>query len=286
MQSQSETHAEQEPAWERPGTFSPRAPSQRLERLPELELHSISKRFGTNLAVDGLSLSLAQGEILGLLGPNGSGKTTTMKMIVGILKPDSGDYSVNSIDVRRDPMQLKRIIGYVPESPPVYEYLTGLEYLDFIASMYDIEPSARKERIEHFLDAFQLLDKKDEMISGYSQGMKQKIAIIAALVHRPRILILDECLNGLDPRSARIMKDLLRSLAEEGVAILFSTHVLEIAESICDRVAIMDHGRFLAQGTVPELRQQAGMAGSNLEDLFLRLTGTSDLREVVEAIAR
>jgi ABC-2 type transport system ATP-binding protein len=236
--------------------------------------------------VDEISFSLGHGEILGLLGPNGSGKSTTMKMIVGILKPDSGILSVNGVDTEKDPVQLKRIMGYVPELAPMYEYLTGLEYLDFIASMFDIEPSVRKERIEHFLDAFELMDKKDEMISGYSQGMKQKTAIIAAMVHKPKILVLDECLNGLDPRAARLMKDLLRDLAREGVAILFSTHVLEIAESICDRVAIMEHGRVLAQGTVSELRQLAGMSGSNLEDVFLKLTGTGDLREVAEAIAK
>lgn len=251
-----------------------------------LRLDSISKRFGNTVAVNELSFDLNMGEILGLLGPNGSGKSTTMKMIVGILRQDAGSMLFNEADID-DSNRYKRIIGYVPESPPLYEFLTGLEYLDFIGTMYGVEPSIRKERIEHYLDAFQMSDKKYEMISGYSQGMKQKIAIIAALIHKPKILILDECLNGLDPRSARIVKDLLRNLAErEGVSILFSTHILEIAQSICDRVAIMDHGRILGMGTVSELRQLAGMAGSNLEDVFLKLTGTSDLREVVEAIAK
>ncbi len=251
-----------------------------------LQVDSVSKRFGTTLAVDGLSISLERGEILGLLGPNGSGKSTTMKIITGIIRPDSGRLSIDGVDPGRDSMRVKQTIGFVPESPPLYEFLTGLEYLDFMAIMYGVEPSVRKERIEHFLEAFQLADRKDEMISGYSQGMKQKVAIIAALVHRPRLLVLDECLNGLDPRSARIVKDLLRNLAQEGVAVLFSTHVLAIAESICDRVAIMDHGKILAMGTVPELRQTAGMAGSNLEDVFLKITGINDVREVVEAIAR
>jgi ABC-2 type transport system ATP-binding protein len=249
-------------------------------------LDSISKRFGTTAAVDRLSLALERGEILGLLGPNGSGKSTTMKVIAGIIRQDSGLLSVTGVDSKPSSKDFKRVIGYVPESPPLYEFLTGLEYLDFVASMYGIEPSLRKERISHFLEAFQMTDKGNELISGYSQGMKQKIAITAALIHRPRILILDESLNGLDPRSAKIVKDLLRSLADEGVAILFSTHVLEIAESICDRIVIMDHGRVLAQGTVSELRAMAGMAGSNLEEVFLKLTGTSDLREVVEAIQR
>jgi ABC-2 type transport system ATP-binding protein len=252
-----------------------------------LELDSISKRFGSVFAVENLSLSLREGEILGLLGPNGSGKSTTMKIIAGILRQDSGTLLVDGADSKRNTMEIKRIIGYVPENPPLYEFLTGLEYLDFIANMYNVDLSTRKERIDHFLEAFQLTEKRDEMISGYSQGMKQKIAIIAALIHKPRILVLDECLNGLDPRSARIMKDLLKDLAqEERAAILFSTHVLEIAESICYRVAIMDHGSVLAQGTITELKQMAGMPGSNLEDVFLKLTGTGELREVVEAIAR
>lgn len=236
--------------------------------------------------MDGLSLAVEEGEILGLLGPNGSGKSTTMKITAGIIKQDSGLVSVIGMDSKPGSKDFKRIIGYVPESPPLYEFLTGIEYLDFMAIMYGVEPSVRKEKIAHFLEAFQLTDKGNELISGYSQGMKQKIAIAAALIHRPRILILDECLNGLDPRSAKIVKDLLRNLAEEEVAILFSTHVLEIAESICDRVAIMDHGKVVAQGTVSEVRQIAGMAGSNLEDVFLKLTGTSDLSEVVEAIER
>jgi ABC-2 type transport system ATP-binding protein len=251
-----------------------------------LVLDSISKRFGSTIAVNGLSLSLGQGEILGLLGPNGSGKSTTMKVIAGILKQDSGLLSVNGIVIRTHSMEVKRTIGYVPESPPLYEFLTGMEYLDFIAAVYGIDPSARTERIEHFLGAFQMADKANDVISGYSQGMKQKIAITAALIHRPRVLILDESLNGLDPRSSKIVKDLLRNLAKEGAAVLFSTHVLEIAESMCDRVAIIDHGKVLAQGTIPELRQIAGMSGSNLEDVFLKLTGTGDLSEVVEAIAR
>ncbi len=251
-----------------------------------LQLDSVSKRFGTTQAVDNLSLAMKEGEILGLLGPNGSGKSTTMKMIVGILKQDAGTLLVDGISNLENSMRSKRIIGFVPETPQLYEFLTGLEYLDFVASMFDLELSLRKEKIEHFLEAFQLKGKENEMISGYSQGMKQKIALIAALIHKPKILILDECLNGLDPRSARIVKDLLRSLAKEGVAILFSTHVLEIAESICDRVAIMDHGRILSQGTVSELRQISGLPGSDLEDVFLKLTGTGDLREVVEAIAK
>jgi ABC-2 type transport system ATP-binding protein len=254
---------------------------------PLIGISQLVKSFGNFRALSGVDIEVMPGEIYGLLGPNGAGKTTLMKIIMGLLQPGSGSVHVMGYDVSKNSMEVKSVIGFVPESPPLYEYLTGVEYLDFVASMYDMQLSARKERIEHFLEAFQLMDKKDEMISGYSQGMKQKVAIIAALIHKPKILILDECLNGLDPRSARIVKDLLRNLSEEeGVAILFSTHVLEIAESICDRVAIMDHGNILASGTISELKQAAGMPGSNLEDVFLKLTGTGDLREIVEAISR
>lgn len=256
-------------------------------KMPVIEISKVVKTFGSFKALSGLDMQVMPGEICGLLGPNGAGKSTLMKIIIGVLQPTSGSVNVLGNDVSKNSTNVKSSIGFVPESPPLYEYLTGLEYLDFVSNMYGMQLSERKQRIEHFLEAFQLYDKKDEMISGYSQGMKQKIAIIAALIHKPRILILDECLNGLDPRSAKIVKNLLRNLAEEEeVAILFSTHVLEIAESICDRVAIMDHGNILAQGTVLELKQKAGMPGSNLEDTFLKLTGTSDLREIVEAISR
>jgi ABC-2 type transport system ATP-binding protein len=188
--------------------------------------------------------------------------------------------------VDSDPIGIKRVIGYVPETPQLYEFLTGLEYLDFVADMFELPPQVRKERIQQFLGALQLEGHENELISGYSQGMRQKIAITAALIHHPRLLVLDEPLNGLDPRSAKIVKDLVRSLAREGVAVLFSTHVLEIAEAICDRVAIMYNGSILAEGTVTDLRQKAGMPGSTLEEVFLKITGTDDLTELVKELTR
>jgi len=178
------------------------------------------------------------------------------------------------------------MIGYVPESPRLYEFLTGIEYLDFVGDVRGLDAGTKKERIEEFLSALELEGRENEMISGYSQGMKQKLAIIAALLHRPKLLILDEPLNGLDPRSARIVKNLIRKLASEGAATMFSTHVLEIAEAICDRVAIMYQGGVLAVGSVAELRASAGMPGSSLEDVFLKITGTGDLREIVEELAK
>jgi ABC-2 type transport system ATP-binding protein len=251
-----------------------------------LKVEGVTKSFGTVRAVDDVSLMVQKGEILGLLGPNGSGKSTTMKLVLGVIKPDSGSIFVFGKDVVRSPTETKQMLGYAPETPQLYEFLSGVEYLDFVADMYGMSDALRKERIFQFLDALEMTGHENQLISGYSTGMKQKIAITGALMHRPRLLILDEALNGLDPRSAKIVKDLLRSLAKEGVSILFSTHVLEIAEAICDRVAIMYQGKILAVGTVSDLRQRAGLPGSSLEEVFLKITGTSDLRDIVEALSK
>jgi len=252
------------------------------DREPALRLESIYKSYGDIKAVRGIELTLDKGEILGLLGPNGSGKSTTMKMVLGILKPDSGEVFVFGEKLSTAPVELKKKLGYVPETPQLYEFLTGLEYIDFVAEMYGVPPAERKERVSHFMDGLQLSGHENELISGYSQGMKQKVAIISALVHKPKVLVLDEALNGLDPRSARLVKDLVKELAAEGVSILFSTHVLEIAQSLCDKVAIMYQGTILAEGTVAELRQKAGLPGSTLEEVFLKMTGTDDIGEVVK----
>ena len=251
-----------------------------------LDVEGVSKSFGTTRAVDGISLKLRKGEILGLLGPNGSGKSTTMKLTLGIIKPDSGSIHIFAKDVVKDAVETKKMVGYVPETPQLYEFLSGVEYLDFVADMFGMGEDVRKERISQFLGALEMNGHENQMISGYSQGMKQKIALTGALMHRPQLLILDEALNGLDPRSAKIVKDLLKSLAKEGFSVLFSTHVLEIAEAICDRVAIMYQGKVLAVGTVSDLRQRAGLPGSSLEEVFLKITGTSDLRDIVEALSK
>jgi ABC-2 type transport system ATP-binding protein len=256
------------------------------DQFPALQLVSLYKSYGEVKAVQGINLTLKKGEILGLLGPNGSGKSTTMKMVLGILKPDAGDIFVYGSDDSAAPVETKKRLGYVPETPQLYEFLTGIEYIDFVAEMYGVPPAERKARVSQFLGGMQLAGHENEMISGYSQGMKQKIAIISALVHRPQILVLDEALNGLDPRSARLVKDLLKELASEGVSILFSTHVLEIAQALCDRVAIMYQGTIMAEGTVAELRQKAGLPGSTLEEVFLKMTGTDDLGEVVKELSR
>lgn len=257
-----------------------------MTELLALDAKTLTKHFGQTKAVDGIDLTVRKGEILGLLGPNGSGKSTTMKMILGILRPDSGTIKVEGLDVSQDPVAVKKVVGYVPETPQTYEFLTGLEYLDFIADMYDIPHEVRKDRIAQYLEGMQMKGHENELIGGYSQGMKQKIAIISALMHRPQMLIMDEALNGLDPRSAKLVKDLLRNLANEGISVLFSTHVLEIAEALCDQVAIMYQGKIVANGTMSDLRAQAGLPGSTLEEVFLKITGTGELDEIVKELSR
>jgi len=246
----------------------------------------VSKRYEDIVAVDHIDLDVEHGEILGLLGPNGSGKTTTLKMILGLVKPDSGSVNVLGIKAEDDPVAVKKQVGYVPESPRLYEFLTGLEYLDFIGDIYEIAVSEKKTRIEEYLDALELEGREGDMISSYSEGMKQKIALISAFLHKPKLLLLDEPLSGLDPRSARIVKDLLRKLTSQGVTTIMSTHILEIAQAMCDRIAIMYEGRLLALGNMEELRQKARLPGSDLEDIFLKLTGTEDVKDVVEALLK
>jgi len=256
------------------------------EQTLALEAEAVSKSFGAIRALNNVTLRVPPGQVYGLLGPNGSGKSTLMKTILGLIRPDSGAVAVYGLSVDRDPIAVKRIVGYVPESPRLYDFLTGVEYLDFVADMYGLGQAEKKERIGEFLTALDLEGRENDMINGYSQGMRQKLTITAALLHRPKLLIFDEPLNGLDPKSARIVKELLHKLSQEGVTTIFSTHVLEIAEAICHRMSIMYEGQVLAEGTIADLRDKAELPGSTLEEVFLKLTGTVDLREVVEALAK
>ena len=251
-----------------------------------VELKGVTKRYSEILAVNQVDLTIKTGEIFGLLGPNGSGKSTTMKMLLGLVQPDSGSVTVLGVDVQRDPVAVKKLLGYVPESPRLYEFLTGIEYLDFVGDMYGLQTAEKKSRIDEYLKAFQLEGREGDMINSYSEGMKQKIALISAFLHKPRLLILDEPLNALDPRSARIVKDFLQELKMQGVTTIISTHVLEIAQALCDRIAIMYQGKLLALGNMNELRQMSKLPDSGLEDIFLKLTGTSDIRAVVEELLK
>ena len=251
-----------------------------------VEIKNVTKRYNEITAVDNVNLVINEGEIFGLLGPNGSGKSTTLKMLLGLVQPDEGSVNVLGLDVKQDAVKVKRLVGYAPESQRLYEFLTGIEFLDFIGDIYGMETEEKKNRITHYLKALQLEGREGDMINSYSEGMKQKTALIAAFLHKPKLLILDEPLNGLDPRSARIIKDFLQQLKMQGVTTIMSTHILEIAQAICDRIGIMYQGKVLALGNMDELRKMAALPGSGLEDVFLKLTGTGDVQAVVEELTK
>jgi len=258
----------------------------KLSSTYAVELRGVTKRYNEILAVNDINLSIPTGEIFALLGPNGSGKSTTLKMLLGLLQPTAGQVTVLGTEVQKDPLTVKRQVGYVPESPNVYEFLTGIEYLDFIADIYSIPPAEKQQRITEYLKALQLEGREGDMINSYSDGMKKKISLISAFLHKPKLLILDEPLNALDPRSAKIVKDYLHELKDQGVTTILSTHVLEIAEAVCDRIGIMYRGNIIALGDMTELREKASAPGSGLEDIFLKLTGTGDLKAVVEELLK
>ncbi len=207
-------------------------------------------------------------------------------MLLGLVQPDAGTINVLGLDVMKEAVAVKQQVGYVPEAPNVYEFLTGIEYLDFIADIYGVPPTEKQQRITEYLKALQLEGREGDMINSYSDGMKKKISLISAFLNRPKLLILDEPINALDPRSARIVKDYLQELKQQGVTTILSTHVLEIAEAVCDRIGIMYQGNILALGNMSELRQKASLPSSGLEDIFLKLTGTGDLKPVVEELLR
>lgn len=251
-----------------------------------LQLDGVSKRFNDIVAIDNLTLEVKKGEIIGLLGPNGAGKSTLIKTILGLIKPDRGLVKVLGFSVPQETILVKQHVGYVPEHSNAYEFLTGIEFLDFAGDIFQMDLGEKKRRIEEFLRALSLEGREGDMISSYSGGMKKKILIISALMHKPELLLLDEPLNALDPKSAKIVKDLLHQLALQNVTTIISTHVLEIAQAVCTRIAIMYEGKLLALGTIDELRQQAKMPNSGLEDIFLKLTGTEDVQPLVEALSK
>lgn len=236
-----------------------------------LKISNLSKSYakGTKKAVDSLNLEIKNGEIFGFIGPNGAGKTTTIKMITGILIPDEGEIEINGHSLKSDPIAAKMSMGYVPDNHAIYEMLTGREYLSFMADMYDVPMLKRQERMEQFLKQFELDKAVDSQIKSYSHGMKQKLVITGALLHDPALWILDEPLVGLDPRSAMLLKEQMRAHCAAGNTVFFSTHVLEVAERLCDRIGIVDKGKLIAVGTLDELRSSSG---ETLESIFLERT--------------
>jgi ABC-2 type transport system ATP-binding protein len=248
-----------------------------------IDIEGLTKRYGTFAAVEDLTLRVEPGEIFGFLGPNGAGKTTTIRMMMGLLLPTAGSIRLGGHDLATDGIEAKRISGFVPDRPFLYEKLTAHEILRFCADLYELEPASAERQIADLLDLFDLASWAGELVESYSHGMKQRLAFCAALLHQPRILISDEPMVGMDPRGARMLRSLLRSLSERGVTIFLSTHSLEVAESLCDRIGILQHGRLIGLGTLEELRRQTGQAG-RLEDVFLKLTGAEDMADVVQAL--
>jgi ABC-2 type transport system ATP-binding protein len=249
-----------------------------------IETQNLVKKYGDKLAVNDVSFTVQGGEVFGFLGPNGAGKTTTIKMIVGLLQPTSGMIKVAGFDVQAKPLQAKAASGYVPDTPNLYAKLSGRELLRFVGDLYNLDRQQVAQRTEELLRVLDLAEAADNTIDSYSHGMQQKASLAAALMHDPRVLVLDEPTVGLDPKSARLIKDLLRQMAERGAAVFLSTHILEIAERMCDRIGIINKGKLVAVGTMAELRSLGKAGEVSLEDIFLGLTGGAEEAELAEIL--
>lgn len=233
-----------------------------------LNIEHLTKVYGEKKAVDDLSLNIAPGEIYGFIGHNGAGKTTTLKSVAGILQFDSGEIRVNGLSVKDDPIGCKKQIAYIPDNPDMYEFMTGIKYLNFIADIFGVSASDRKERIGKYAEMFGLTNDLGQSIAAYSHGMKQKLAIVSAWIHNPRLIIMDEPFVGLDPKAAHLLKGMMRQVCDDGGAIFFSTHVLEVAEKLCDKVAIIKNGQLIRSGTMEQVK-----GDDSLEQVFLELEG-------------
>jgi len=241
-------------------------------RSPILTLSGVEKRYGKFTAVRGIDLEVRPGEIFGFLGPNGAGKTTTIRMVTGILQPSAGTIALGDLDLSRAPERAKKKIGYIPDRPFLYEKLSGAEFLHFVAALWGCKGEEVDRRIDEYLERFSLSEWRNELIEKYSHGMRQKLLISSAFIHEPELIVVDEPMVGLDPRSARILKDLLRAFVNQGGAVFLSTHTLEVAEALCHRIAILVGGRICAMGTLEELQSQTAAPGATLEEIFLKVT--------------
>ena len=235
-----------------------------------LKIEHLTKKYGGKKAVDDLSLHLQPGEIYGFIGHNGAGKTTTIKSVCGILEYDRGEIWIDGTSAREHPLECKAKLAYIPDNPDLYEYMTGIQFLNFVADIFGVSASDRQSRIRKYADAFELTQDLAQSVASYSHGMRQKLAIISALIHTPKLLIMDEPFVGLDPRAAHLLKQLMREICDEGGAIFFSTHVLEVAEKLCDKVAIIKSGKLIRSGTMEEVK-----GDTSLEDVFLELEAES-----------
>lgn len=233
-----------------------------------LKIEHLTKIYGDKRAVDDLSLEIKAGEIYGFIGHNGAGKTTTIKAVCGILGFEQGEIFIDGKSVKKDPMACKKIIAYIPDNPDLYDYMTGMQFLNFAADIFEVDKETRQQKIAEYAEKFELTNDLSQPLSAYSHGMKQKLAIISALIHSPKLIIMDEPFVGLDPKASHIVKQIMREMCDKGCAIFFSTHVLEVAEKLCDKVAIIKQGRLIKSGTMEEVR-----GDSSLESVFLELEG-------------
>lgn len=233
-----------------------------------LNISHLTKIYGDKKAVDDLSLHIAPGEIYGFIGHNGAGKTTTLKSVVGILQFDEGEITIGGVSIKDDPIACKKQIAYIPDNPDLYDFMSGIKYLNFVADIFEVGAEERQERIKKYADMFELTNDLAQPISAYSHGMKQKLAIIAAWMHNPKLIIMDEPFVGLDPKASFLLKEMMREVCKEGGAIFFSTHVLEVAEKLCDKVAIIKSGKLIRSGTMEEVK-----GDDSLEEVFLELEG-------------
>jgi len=249
-----------------------------------IKLTNLTKRYGSFTAVNSINLEVPRGELFGFLGPNGAGKTTTLRMIAGILRPTSGIVEIGGVNIVKEQVAAKSKLGFIPDRPFIYEKLTGAEFLRFVAGLYDQQGPEIEHRARELLALFDLEEWRDELVESYSHGMRQKLIISSAFVHRPEVIVVDEPMVGLDPKAARILKDLFREYTRRGHTVMMSTHTLEIAESMCDRIAIIQHGVIRAAGTMADLRSTAESGAMGLEEIFLRLTGENAARELVDVL--
>ena len=255
------------------------------DATPEmLRLEGVVKRYGSFTAVNVIDLTVPRGEIFGFLGPNGAGKTTTIRMIAGVLQPSGGRIEIGGDDLATDPVGAKSRIGYIPDRPFLYEKLSGGEFLRFVAGLWGKDGKVSEQRVEGLLELFSLEEWRDELIESYSHGMRQKLLITSALIHQPELIVVDEPMVGLDPRSARILKDLLKAFVDGGGTVFLSSHTLEVVEAVCDRIAIIREGDIIAQGTMDDLRNQVHSGGAHLEEIFLKVTGDEDMADVVASL--
>lgn len=249
-----------------------------------IKTQQLTKHYGSAPVVDDLNLEVKGGEIFGFLGPNGAGKTTTIKMLTGLIEPSEGEAYICGYDIKKQSTQAKALMAYVPDQPKLYGKLSAREFLQLMASLYRIPKDIGTRRAEMLMEMFGLSDRAEDLLEGYSHGMRQKVVLASALIHQPKVILLDEPTVGLDPASARLLKDVLQELAKQGVAVFVSTHILEIAERMCHRVGILKAGKLIAQGSPEELRQTVGHAGESLEDIFLDLTVGQEEDELYKSL--